>query len=300
VTAEAIARVIGHFRRGQVDTTVAAEQLRAIGSKVNPERMFSRQVAAVGRSTVVDVTALWAQIIERDEQRALYEGHRLLPPWLNASYCYVNGFGNVHVMSTVTLTVDEYAEGDRWESDADTHVLDWSEVAWVTSVTVWLGGWSSTANRHLPTTGPFHAWLWAIRADGVPLDLRWVHMRPDVEMDSWRNDELTVLAAVDFLNCRNVELVEPVRPRAERRRVERTGVRVHEINVLPVGKTTRSRPGEVRGVPLTSVRGHFATYGQDGRGLLFGKLAGRFWIPQHARGSVEHGVIEQSFTVEPS
>jgi hypothetical protein len=51
-------------------------------------------------------------------------------------------------------------------------------------------------------------------------------------------------------------------------------------------------------VPLTSVRGHFATYGQDGRGLLFGKYAGRYWIPQHARGSAEHGVVAQEFRLE--
>jgi hypothetical protein len=39
--------------------------------------------------------------------------------------------------------------------------------------------------------------------------------------------------------------------------------------------------------PLTSVRGHFARYGVEGRGLLFGKYAGKFWIPAHARDAGE-------------
>jgi hypothetical protein len=297
MTAEAIGKVIRDFQRGQVDTRAARVELEPSRPGIDMNRWFTREMDAVAHSTVVDVTALWRQIIERDEPRALYESHLLLPPWLNASYCFVNSKGNVHVMNALSLTIEEYA-AERWKSDVDTHDLDWDEVAWVTAVTVWLGGRSESVGGPIRTQGPMHAWLWAIRADGVPLDLRWVHVRQDIEMEMWTNALLVVLAAVDFLNCRNVQLVEPVRPRAERKRVERTGVRVHEINVLPVGKTTRSRPGESRGVPLTSVRGHFATYGQDGRGLLFGKYAGRYWIPQHARGSAEHGVVAQEFRLE--
>jgi hypothetical protein len=53
------------------------------------------------------------------------------------------------------------------------------------------------------------------------------------------------------------------------------------------------------GVPLTSVVGHFARYGVDGRGLLFGKYAGRFWIPQHARGKKELGVNVNDYDLKP-
>lgn len=37
-----------------------------------------------------------------------------------------------------------------------------------------------------------------------------------------------------------------------------------------------------------------------GRGLLFGKLAGRFWIPQHARGDREHGESVADYALQPS
>lgn len=97
-------------------------------------------------------------------------------------------------------------------------------------------------------------------------------------------------------NCRNVDIVEPVRPRGERRRIERTGVKVHTINVFKAGTSTRAVKGEAVGsVPLHPVRGHAAHYGNccpgvhEPRGRLFGKLEGKFWVPQHLRGNSEHG-----------
>lgn len=99
-------------------------------------------------------------------------------------------------------------------------------------------------------------------------------------------------------NCRNVELVEPKRPRPVIRRLARLGVTVKTINVFPVGRSSRSEKEPGAGVPLTSVRGHFARYGPEyGRGLLFGKLAGRFWIAQHARGDSELGKTEADYKI---
>jgi hypothetical protein len=71
--------------------------------------------------------------------------------------------------------------------------------------------------------------------------------------------------------------------------------------VFPVGRTTRSARGEaVGGTPVHLVRGHFARYGpQYGRGLLFGKHAGRFFVPAHARGERRAGLVEHSgYTIE--
>ena len=51
-------------------------------------------------------------------------------------------------------------------------------------------------------------------------------------------------------------------------------------------------------MPLTSVRGHFREYGDAyGKGLLFGKHEGRFFIPSFARGELEHGLSVQRFTL---
>lgn len=110
---------------------------------------------------------------------------------------------------------------------------------------------------------------------------------------------LVLLGALNFMNCRNVELVEPTWERHKRKRLARLGVKVHTISVFPVGRSVRSGP-KVQdaggGLPLSSVVGHFAHYGPEyGRGLLFGRLAGRFWIPQHARGAKEHGESEVDY-----
>jgi hypothetical protein len=114
---------------------------------------------------------------------------------------------------------------------------------------------------------------------------------------------IVVLSVLNFLNCRNIALVDaPVRDRAQRRRLDRLGVRVSTLNVFAAGETRRTdRAGDpVGGVPLTSVRGHFAHYGpQYDRALLFGKYEGRFYVPQHARGSADLGEVEQRFVLHP-
>lgn len=111
------------------------------------------------------------------------------------------------------------------------------------------------------------------------------------------------LFTLNLLNCRNIVLVtDPARPRKVSRRIARTGVRVSEIHVLPSGvrkvggEAVKSAP--LGSTPFHSVRGHPRKYGMDGRGLLFGKYAGQFWIPQHARGNPEIGTVEQTFDIE--
>lgn len=151
---------------------------------------------------------------------------------------------------------------------------------------LWIGG-RSKATGPFPTSGPVHLWRTAVHEDGEPADLHWVHLVPEYPMERWDMAQLVFLGSLNFLNCRNIELVEPQRPRVETRRIARTGVTVQEINVFPVGRTTRTAAGDpVGGTPVSPVRGHFSHYGpQYGRGLLFGKYAGKFWIPQHARGA---------------
>jgi hypothetical protein len=86
--------------------------------------------------------------------------------------------------------------------------------------------------------------------------------------------------------------------------MQRSGVEVSEIHVRPISKSYRSTnrgPAMSPGVPLSTVRGHHAHYGPKyGRALLFGKYEGRFWIPQHARGSEILGSHEQEYVVEPT
>jgi hypothetical protein len=252
----------------------------------------------LGGSTVIDATGIYESLVAMENGVDIYNDHRIAPPWETALIAYLNGHGNVIVSWVVAVEAAEY-EGERWETDADTHTIDWNRVAWVLTVMVFIGGRGDSGP--MPTTGPVHAWKVAVYEQGDIADLRWVQIAEGYPMTNWDMASLVWLGTLDFLNCRNVQIAEPSRPRAEARRVARTGIRVHELTVRPVGRSTRKGDGESQptSLPLHSVRGHFANYGVDGKGLLFGKLAGRYWIPQHARGSAEVGLVDQRFTVVP-
>ena len=46
---------------------------------------------------------------------------------------------------------------------------------------------------------------------------------------------------------------------------------------------------------LYIVRGHFSTYTKAAP--LFGRIVGRFWIPAHARGLADEGIITTDYRV---
>lgn len=130
----------------------------------------------------------------------------------------------------------------------------------------------------------------------------WTNLREVLDVDSegsaWRATMMWSYAAINFLNCRNVNLVEPQLTRAQQRRVQRAGIRVHRIEVIDPGTSTRTvghGPGGEE-LPLHQVRGHFARYGpRFGRGLLFGKHEGMYWVPDHRRGSADHGEVRHQY-----
>jgi hypothetical protein len=179
-----------------------------------------------------------------------------------------------------------------------TGTIDWDRVRWSMHAIAWLSGPS------LPTMGPCHGWEIYIYEDGSPANIQggylWGRTLPDLGDDyviSQDRTLLVLLGTLNFLSCRNVELEEPQRPRAERRRLAAAGVTVKTLNVFPVGRSTRGGAGnQSGGIPLTSVRGSFHHYGPKyGRGLLFGKLEGKFWVPQHARGDAQNGRVEKDY-----
>lgn len=278
MTAEAIAEVVADLRAGRVrfpmDRSLARDALL---------------VAKVATETVVDATAIYRSLVAAERPVYLYEDHPCIsPPWDAAAICYVNEHGNVMVMAALA---SPFGGREKWEDDwVPDEPIEWDRLRWILNTFLWLGGRSGDG-QPFPTAGPIHMWRFAIYEDGQPADLRWVHLCPELDMKQWDMAHLTLLGSLNFLNCRNVELVDPVRPRGERRRLERIGVTVKTINVFPAGRTSRSASrAEPLGVPLTTVRGHFAHYGpQYGRGLLFGRHAGRFWHPQTSRGTADLG-----------
>jgi hypothetical protein len=293
MTSDDIAKVVTDIRARRVD------------SLVDPD-FFAAALGASGQGPIIDCTAIYQSLLAKDEPVYLYEGHpSIAPPWEDACYAYVNHYGNAVVMSSRSRPFDmskaaalpglepDSEAGQPWRPGND---VDWEQVRWVVNTFVWIGGRSG--DRSLPTSGPAHMWQFAVYGTGAPADLHWIHVLPKHPMEMWDTAQLVLLGALNFLNCRNVTIGEPQRPRPQRRRLERAGLQIHEIQIAPMGRSTRSGRNEepIGMVPLTSVRGHFAEYGPNyGKGLLFGKLEGRYWIPQHARGSSEFGESDHNY-----
>lgn len=113
-----------------------------------------------------------------------------------------------------------------------------------------------------------------------------------------------MLLALSFLNCKNVAVIDH-EPRAltprEQRAGQRPWVRFKTLDIGPMRQVLRTEGGsDSHGLQraLHICRGHFATYSEERP--LFGKYAGRFWIPNHIRGSASAGVVVKDYRVNPS
>jgi hypothetical protein len=289
---ERIAEVVADIRAGRTHHPAATDEAGIVTSLKLLDRAQQPQ-------PVVDCTAIFNQCHARDTI-ALYEDHpQIVPPWPNALLCYVNTFGNVICLQVHRRDHDGSRPKD-WFTEND---VDWARVKWIAETAVWVGGQSGDG-QHMPTSGPCHLFRHAINADGSPADINWLALTArkgqlaerrnidDANQGTWDAAMITVGAALNFLNASNTDIAEPARPRPQRRRLARTGVTVQTIVVRPPGKrrakSAAARPIDASETVLSSVRGHFSHYGEAyGRGLLFGKYAGKFWISSHIRGAGE-------------
>ena len=253
--------------------------------------------------TIVDVQAVYDTIQVKGTR--LYEDALCIaPPWDAALFSYVNRFGNVVALAVEAVERRLGDETEEWPRPAD-HPIDWPRVRWVLEVVVAVGGRSETEKRAVPTMAPAMAYRVAVYDDLTPGDLSWVALIERYPESRWEIDLGVLMQSLNLANCRNVELVVPERPRSERRRIERHGVVVNELAIRSVGRYQPDRRSS-RGdglVPLTTVRGHPVHYGaccpnHEPRGLLFGKITGRFWVPQHARGDAGVGVHDNDYLIE--
>lgn len=204
-----------------------------------------------------------------------------------------------------------------WKEDEDNEIypiwqthnpIDWNEVRWTYKNVVFAKGRNPDTGEWVPMH-PLWVMDYAVDNDGQLLDIHFRTVSTEDDMNVPLTSEfinpkyaelpfVSHLVALNFMACRNVDVVDTVyESRSERRRMERTGVKVSRITVFPTGKSRRSEKNTIPvGVPLTTVRGHYAHYGDccpfrhDPKGLLFGRLEGKYWIPQHAIGSEEFGV----------
>ena len=99
-----------------------------------------------------------------------------------------------------------------------------------------------------------------------------------------------------FMHCKNVTTMTEVLSRPERRRRQREEQDGRPAQTVPhvivIEQLRRAIKAELGTDALSKkamhiVRGHFHKYGPEyGKGLLFGKLSGQFYIPAHTAGSV--------------
>lgn len=120
---------------------------------------------------------------------------------------------------------------------------------------------------------------------------------------------LPVLFAINLMHCKNVTLDSVTTPlplsmkKSKRRKQieERKKHPAFERHVVVIrdrkGRTVQSGLRE-EGLQrrLHIVRGHFRTYSQAAP--LFGRIAGRFWIPAHLAGFASEGVIDSDYRLE--
>lgn len=287
MTAEPIARVVADIRRGRVR------------SVTRDQRIDDQALACAQRDQpVVDATDIYKSLVAKDAPVDLYGDHPCIaPPWDDAMVCYLNEHGNAVIMQ---VSAEPWPAGERWETPNE---VAWDELRWRLNAFIWVGG-KSGDGKPMPTSGPAHLFQYAVMPDGAPADMHYVHLIRRYPVEQWTMAQLTLLASLNFLACRNVEIVEPKRPFPVRRRLAKTGVSVQTITVRPVSKRTRSTSaddGAEVATPVTSVRGHFASYGPEfGRGKLFGRLSGRFWVPAHARGAGDDAQPERDYLLKPS
>lgn len=146
---------------------------------------------------------------------------------------------------------------------------------------------------------------------GVPSEEVYAIIRDDEEVAKSFYNSLSWSAVValftfSLLHCTNVKVVE-VDPRsmmsrqqrraAERRREDPILYKVLEVKPFGSYRKSANEPqGEGRTKRLHHVRGHFMEFGPEyGKGLAFGRIAGRFYCPPHIRGDLAEGAVAKTY-----
>lgn len=107
---------------------------------------------------------------------------------------------------------------------------------------------------------------------------------------------------ISFCHCKNVVRKETEEFRGDRWH-RRSGVplfKFYTLDINPMREVLRTEgKSDETGIQkaLHICRGHFSSYSEEKP--LFGKYAGTFWVPEHLRGSSEHGVVKKDYRVFP-
>lgn len=303
---EAISKVIKDIESGNVKPLNADLNLLVASARL----MRQDEVP------IVDMTSIYEAWVVSGKPYHMYEDTDCAaPPFQEAIYGYQNRHGNVCIMQTFTWVRDDgfsvtdgmvFGSGHRW--DVPDREIEWDRVKWITLIFGYFGGWSKTAGRSLRTQGIAFSAKLAIYEEGNVADVRWLQTCDRIGEELISDEVAVLLMSLNFLNCTNIAAVEPTFDRPARRRIARilpsAERRARVIHVFPAGRSRRKGDrGEPIVMPLSGVRAHFAHYGDccpgrhEPRGKLFGKHTGKFYVPQHTRGSEEHGRIDHDYAL---
>jgi hypothetical protein len=113
---------------------------------------------------------------------------------------------------------------------------------------------------------------------------------------------LVIRKYLEFLSCKNVRTRE-IQPadKLQKKRRKKGKKPLKSYHILELSNTVTLSSGSGNKDPQWSnrvhlCRGHMAEYGSKyGKGKLFGKIEGRFWIPPHVRGNKKEGILEKDY-----
>jgi hypothetical protein len=112
---------------------------------------------------------------------------------------------------------------------------------------------------------------------------------------------------MQLLSCRNILLKQvelPEKVARKRSKLKKPYFEQYTITVdptsLPKGVSVEKANQDLWNNRAHDCRGHVREYGIGGKGKLFGKYTGRFWVPPHSRGSKEEGIIEKNYEFAPA
>lgn len=224
--------------------------------------------------------------------------------------CLVEGFSGTPSQERVEELIGRFPEQP---------IREWATCT--QGMTVW-GPFLPWPQEPGAVIGPWGAWAIGLDDEGRPLfyDDQYIEVfgvgqqvTDAMERNTGKNADqgklpvqiatLMALRTFQFANCQNVDLVEvePRLSRQQRRHHERTGEPVntwHELRIGAIGGQRATGPaGPSQGLVRQHIcRGHFATYTEERK--LFGKYAGRFWIPATVKGNPARGRADKGYVVE--
>lgn len=267
------------------------------------EFFLNRIANHVGETVVLDATNI-AEWIHRSGARE-YLNDGMLSPW---QFCWVEW----------TWPETRAEEGDGaavWIKETLAKDAAFDQVSFLDGVHVILECVGPFWLINGETRGPFGSMQVRLNRDGAIVDERTMtdlgqtrSVWGDPGSDGWQRFFRWFSSIVDvalmsfqFANCRNVNRIEVLPTRQQRRLAERKGEPVlsHYVLAIDANIQRKAHPkGESipQGKRLHIARGHFATYTEAAP--LFGKLVGRFWVPAHVRGRADAGMVSKDYRVE--